>query len=349
MKLKELILEQSNDYSHLEKRVLEQGFALLSEEVTETPAFQLPAISVILPTCNVPATLPKTLLALESQVYRNFEVLVVDDASTLDMVSIINRGNCTYDLHYVRNSKNRDRSFVRNTGISIANGEVILVLDPDMVPNKIHLLNLAIRHHFLTQSLIVGFKHHVDLGDHSISDDIIQRGLCSPDYKKDWRYYREYSPEIVPPNFIGIKENAPRELYLLKESDYFKKFGKGKVIGAWDIPSLTVGHTLSFRKSDIIKVGGFAEEFVGWGHDDIAFGARVVANGYYVVPCTQSASYHINHPPHSGTFDKKMTEFRENYDRYLKYVDTDIKEIKFVPKKVRLVKRYENKFYYEGP
>ena len=77
MKLKELILEQSNDYSHLEKSVLEQGFLLLSECVTEIPLLRLPTISVVLPTCNVPTTLSKSLLALESQAYRNFEVFVV--------------------------------------------------------------------------------------------------------------------------------------------------------------------------------------------------------------------------------------------------------------------------------
>lgn len=286
---------------------------------------------------------------MDSQVYKNFEVIIVDDGSTEDLWILVKNIECSYDLHFIRNSKNRDRSFARNTGMSIANGSSILILDPDMIPNPFHLLNIAMRAQSLDNVVIVGFKHQIDKDNENISYENIKNGLIEPDYKKDWRYHRIYDSTILPPNFMQIKEKNNRELFILNETDYFKKLGEGRIIGAWDIPSLVLGHTICFKKKYGIRAGGFAEEFIGWGHDDIAFAVRMIAKDAYVVPCVHSSSYHINHPPHSGSHEKKLSEFKTNLNRFLNYVETDLAQISFNPHTIKFKQKQNNKFLYEGP
>ena len=302
-----------------------------------------------MPCYNVSKSLPKTLKAFEAQIYRNFEVIVVDDGSSENLKKVISGAKCTYPLKFVKNKKNRDRPYARNTAISLAEGTTIVVTDPDMVPHKYYLLNLAIRQALTKNCVFVAFKEHLEYEDPRISDKNILEGKVNPLYKKDWRWKRKFDASIYPPNFLQIKENKSRQLSIVKESNYFKKLGKKKICCAWDISSLVVGHGICFKKEDAIKAGGFAEEFTGWGHDDIAFGIRMVANGFYVIPCIASSAHHINHVPHSGSFENKLKQFKRNLKMYLKYVNTPMKDIKFRKKRIKLISKNKNKFYYQGP
>jgi len=347
--LKSSSLKRSNNYSKIETEFNKRGYNLLKQKFTKVPSWLNEKITVISPCYNVKRSLKKLLLALESQIYRNFEVICVDDGSKEKLESVIKSIKCTYPLKYVKNTRNRDRPYAKNTALSIAEGTTISAIDSDMVPHKYYLLNLAIRQALTKGCLFVAFKEHLDCKDKRASDKNIISGKANPDYKKDWRWYRKYDCSIYPPNFLQKKEKKSRMLRIVKETDYFKKLGKDNVCCAWDISSLAVGHGICFKKEDGIRVGGFAEKFVGWGPDDVAFGIRMVANGIFIVPCIASSAFHINHKPHSGSWDAKMKDFRRNLGRYLGYVNTPLKKIRFIPKRVKLLRKRKNKYYYRGP
>lgn len=347
--LKSEALKKSNDYSQVEEEFNNRGYDLIHQNFKKTPNWLKEKVSVIMPCYNVSKSLPKTLKAFEAQIYKNFEVILVDDGSNEDLEKVVRIISCSYNLRYIKNKKNRDRSYARNTALSLAEGETIIVTDPDMVPHKSYLLNLVIRQSLTKNCVFVAFKEHIEYDDPRISDKNISMGKLEPDYKRDWRWFRHFDSSIYAPNFLQLKEKSSRNVWIVKETNYFKKLGKDNVCCAWDISSLVVGHGICFKKKDAIRSGGFAEEFTGWGHDDIAFGIRMVANGFYVIPCISASAYHINHEPHSGSFEKKLKQFKINLKRYLKYVNTPLNKIKFIPKQIKLIYQEKNKFYYQGP
>jgi len=97
-----------------------------------------PTVSVITPTYNHAETLPRAIDSVLGQTFKNFEYIIVDDASTDDTESVVN----SYDddrIQYVRHEENRGGSAARNTGIAQARGRYIAFLDADdeWLPKKL--------------------------------------------------------------------------------------------------------------------------------------------------------------------------------------------------------------------
>jgi glycosyltransferase involved in cell wall biosynthesis len=91
-----------------------------------------PVISIIIPVHNRLKPLKKCLESVFSQNYKNFEVIVVDDASTVDLKAIKN----SYPVRYYRLAKNRGPGFARNFGVKHSRGEIVLFIDSDVLANK---------------------------------------------------------------------------------------------------------------------------------------------------------------------------------------------------------------------
>lgn len=97
-----------------------------------------PSVSVIIPTYNRSDILTQSIDSVLEQTYTDFELIVVDDASTDDTREVV----ATYDderLTYVRHETNRHVSAARNTGIEHASGDFVAFLDDDdeWVPAKL--------------------------------------------------------------------------------------------------------------------------------------------------------------------------------------------------------------------
>ncbi|WP_049985880.1 glycosyltransferase family 2 protein [Halobellus rufus] len=90
----------------------------------------MPTVSVIIPTYNRAADLPRAIDSALGQTLSDLEVIVVDDASTDDTESVVT----SYDdsrVSYLAHETNRGGSAARNTGIDAATGEYIALLDSD--------------------------------------------------------------------------------------------------------------------------------------------------------------------------------------------------------------------------
>ena len=94
--------------------------------------------TIVVPAFNVASTLSETLDALLAQSYDAFEVVVVDDGSTDDTLSIAKLHARDRRLRIV-GQKNRGLAGARNSGIAAARGEVIGFCDADDVwlPGKL--------------------------------------------------------------------------------------------------------------------------------------------------------------------------------------------------------------------
>ncbi len=87
------------------------------------------SVSVIVPTFNRPEMLKKALKSILNQTYQNFEIVVINDGG--ENVSNLIRKFQDHRIKYIEHEKNRGMAAARNTGIKIARGKYIALLDDD--------------------------------------------------------------------------------------------------------------------------------------------------------------------------------------------------------------------------
>lgn len=87
-------------------------------------------ISVVIPLYNKAHTIVNTLNTVINQTYKDFEVIIVNDGSTDDGVTVIKQHFKDSRIRIV-NQENAGVSVARNTGIRAAKGEWIAFLDAD--------------------------------------------------------------------------------------------------------------------------------------------------------------------------------------------------------------------------
>ena len=96
----------------------------------------LPAVSVVVPSCNRSQMLKRCLDALALQTHTAYEVIVIDDGSTDDTRGMVERFSGEHPalrLHYLRNQRNLGANPSRNRGIAAARGEFVAFLDSDCI------------------------------------------------------------------------------------------------------------------------------------------------------------------------------------------------------------------------
>src|SRR5438105_6694669 len=94
-----------------------------------TPHLPEPALSIVVPVHNDACNLVACLAALQRAEVQPREVIVVDDASVVDVSSIANEAGA----RYVRLAKQVGPAGARNAGWRAAQGEIVLFIDSDVV------------------------------------------------------------------------------------------------------------------------------------------------------------------------------------------------------------------------
>lgn len=98
-----------------------------------------PLVSVVIPTFNRASTIERAVRSVLAQNYANFEVIVVDDASTDDTPQILLSLNDDQRVKLLRFTQNHGVSAARNYGVEYATGALITFLDSDdeWLPEKL--------------------------------------------------------------------------------------------------------------------------------------------------------------------------------------------------------------------
>ena len=89
-----------------------------------------PKVSVIIPTYNRAAMLPRAVDSVLAQTFTDFELLIVDDCSADETSDVVARLDDSR-IRAFRHRRNRGSAATRNTGIANARGEYIAFLDDD--------------------------------------------------------------------------------------------------------------------------------------------------------------------------------------------------------------------------
>jgi glycosyltransferase involved in cell wall biosynthesis len=95
-----------------------------------------PLVTVVIPTYNRADYVAETIESVLGQTYENLEIIVIDDGSTDDTASVVER--YAPRVRYVW-QENAERGASRNHGLRLAKGEFIAFLDSDDVwlPHKV--------------------------------------------------------------------------------------------------------------------------------------------------------------------------------------------------------------------
>lgn len=106
----------------------------------------VPYFSIIIPVYNREKFIEKAISSVLQQTYTDWELIIIDDAST-DSTPKILESYITYDkIKIIRNNRNEERSKSRNAGINLSKGKFICFLDSDdyFLENHLELMHKLI-------------------------------------------------------------------------------------------------------------------------------------------------------------------------------------------------------------
>lgn len=139
----------------------------------------MPLVSVIMPTRDRAAVLPRAMASVLSQSMPDLELIVVDDGSTDSTASLLEQ--CTDDRLRVLWQDHRGVAAARNAALSQATGELVAYLDSDNVwsPQFLEVMTQELR----PEDLLAYCGRHLFLLDGPLeSARVVARKVHSPSY-----------------------------------------------------------------------------------------------------------------------------------------------------------------------
>lgn len=318
--LKQALSKRSNDYTPLEEKYARvTGKSLFFDPFAPPPKIE-PAtpltVSVVIPAWNVRESILVCLTAIEHSSFNlnhqdRIQVVVVDDGSTDDTWEIIKKSSFSLNLTAIRQNHSGQAQAL-NTGISIAEGDIIISCDADMVLCYHTIEYFVAPHQLLPNVLLIGFRSHTNKNNPQIDTQFISQ------HGSPQGAYFTGDERIVFP-VPGWPSN------MCLTSKHLKLLGNTRSLlmpddDVWYLPDLVFGALFSLPKSIYVSVGGYDERFHGWGCTDGFLAAKAIAAGQCIVPIYAASGLHISHPPRSG--NKQQLEYKKNRDRFFRFLRT---------------------------
>ncbi len=244
-----------------------------------------PAVSVIVPTFERPASLHLALMSLDCQAglaSDEMEIIVADDGSQDETANVVDRfcAKSRFRVHFTAHAHDGFQlAKTRNDGVRASTAPYLVFLDGDCVAPRDHVWQHLRRRR--PQSVMGGYCYYLDgVTSARIDEAAIQAGTftewVSPELKRklnriDWkaRFY------------TLIRHHCRPKLY-------------GGAFGIW--------------RSDYEAVNGFNEEFTGWGCEDDEFRMRLTRAGIRIRSILRwTRTYHLWHPP-AASYPKRWQD-----------------------------------------
>lgn len=230
--------------------------------------------SFIIPTYNNGELLQNTLEALNLQCgvkMEDFEVIVIDDGSDTDTQSYIKRSNANFQLKYIylERCSQSCAARARNAGWRSAEGAIIVFIDADIIVKNNYLQELARCYALDPDVLMIGTRLMLKEPTDAMS---IRDGSFFRLYQNaaDHHEYHEFRYQV----FKDVSYNASNLRY------------------HW-LVAFTCNMSLPRRYLEII--GGFDENFLGWGLEDVELAYRAFRSGLKIIVGSKLEVYHQFH------------------------------------------------------
>lgn len=231
-----------------------------------------PTSSLIISTYNWPEALKFCLKSVQYQTLLPEEIIVADDGSRDDTRRLINSfvGLLPVPLKHVwHEDAGFRKTQILNNAIRVASGEYLIQIDGDVILNK----------HFIEDHLL-----NAEYGTFVRGT----RAMLTP--KKTEEIFHSGNISLSPwDSGVKNRNNAIR-FFVLRSLGTRKEMSSRSVRGS----------NLAFWKSDFIKVNGYNNDLIGWGHEDEELAARFINNGIEKKIVKLSAvQYHLHHAQRS--------------------------------------------------
>ncbi|WP_129077308.1 glycosyltransferase family 2 protein [Anaerobacillus alkaliphilus] len=262
-------------------------------------------VSIVIPSYN---RYPLNLYLLESLKSQTFphdkmEVIFVDDASTDETKKLSSQIDTPYSIKWVRNESPLGRAKARNKGVTFASGEILVFLDAEMVAAP----GLIETHYFT----------HKDQENLVMSGWMEVRKLFTvlyPEFKrkqlKKLRSLYKDNQDVLSLNnqdissqinLLSLEEITnlgvlDKRSYPLEDYEHILNSFGDKLKGfkfSWI--NFCTGN-VSLSKYLFQKVGGFDEQFTGYGFEDWDLGFRLYKEGAKFIHNGNAKAYHQEHP-----------------------------------------------------
>jgi glycosyltransferase involved in cell wall biosynthesis len=139
-------------------------------------------LSVIIPVFNLIEMTKDLLVMISNNTIKPTEIFIIDDAGVDDYKTLVDKYTSLdiFDIHYIRNKENMGTNACWNIGVSKATGDLISILNNDII------INLKFFEHIFDtmkdESISICVPRNVGLGE-KINDD--SRKILSPLTKRE--------------------------------------------------------------------------------------------------------------------------------------------------------------------
>ncbi len=261
------------------------------------PGDEPTAFSVIVPACDRVRILSDVVTRLASQAYprERFEVIVVDDGSKEDPSPIFTE--MPPNVRLVRQGDARFRAGqARQRGADLASHPHLVFLDADVAVGPDFLWHYDWVHQRVRDAVVLGYLSGYnlhDLGHLHTPRDVIGADLRS----------------------LAVIPDRSREPVLRACFDNLDWLDE-----PWP---LTYTGNMSLPRALLDRVGGFADEFVGWGLEDVDLGIRLARAGGRFLFSRFALGFHVVDPDEGITRNpfRKREPTRDDFAGYLTNLD----------------------------
>lgn len=276
-----------NDYSEIEQ---------VASRWNGTPSLKA---SVIVASYNQKQTLKLNLLAWVHQTYPQnlFEVIVADDGSsdgTQEMVKGL-QSRLPYSIKlYSHEDKGFRLAKVRNEGVAMSSGEIVIFVDGDTIPSPDYIWEHMKYYHVSNRVAVVGMRQRIEntLKEGTmleIREVEALKGLARLEDMDASEKVRNWRRNILFNNLAFRKEKRPW--------------------GGFH------GTLTSCRKRDFQGVGGNDENFHTYGLEDTEMGFRLLGKVQYLVSNPEARLYHLEHPSNPNKITPQNLEILKDKTR----------------------------------
>lgn len=264
-----------------------------------------PRISVIVPTFNRAALLRRTLETLATQPLAcdMFEVIVSDDGSTDESAAVVQSFTSRLRLRYhFQEDLGYRAATARNAGARLARAPYLAFLDSGTLAGPNFLTGHLAAHEARAPQVVLGYTYG-------------------------------YRPlEDTPGLAAAIEDRTPLEVFELFQDDAAFWDMRHEALDAvgFDLGRLAVpwmflwSMNFSIAAGDFWAVGGFDEEFRGWGTEDVELGFRLSRHG---IPIRMSREAWAIEPPHERNNVANTASVKRNMLKFLEKSPEPVNEL----------------------
>ncbi|MGW7621679.1 glycosyltransferase [Streptomyces antimycoticus] len=257
----------------------------------------VPLLSIVIPTYNRAALLDRTLstLARQTSAPENFEVVVSDDGSNDSTRDVVRSYEDRLRMRYVFQEDLGYRvASARNGGARLASAPLLAFVDTGVLAGPQYVESVLAAHAAPAPAQVVfGYTYGYDPQNphpelHSLVTDFppeeAVRKVAGASWFQDMRL-----PEFVAVDFDLSRMVMPWLFF-------------------WTL-------NVSMPAADFWRVGGFDEDFTGWGGEDIELGFRLHNHG---LPMTISRESWGIEAPHERTHEANVSTLLRNCDLFIR-------------------------------